>query len=163
MKTICPACRQEYLLPPATCPNCAYPFAGSTSEQARHMNRYRDFGPMADPLKRPRLLLYAMAFLCAGYYAFNHFGGGFVLGDMALNFSLIAAFAVCARNLPRNPLLFAAAPLVLFTLVNALYFIVEPDQLYRGLWFKLVVASALLVALRMVVVSESVKGELGVE
>ena len=127
------------------------------------MNRYRDSGPAADPLKRPRLLLYAMAFLCAGYYAFNHFGGGFVLGDMILHFTLIAAFLVCARNLPRNPLLFAATPLVLFALVNALYFIVDPNLVYQGLWFKVLVASSLLLALRWVVKAVSAKGELGVE
>jgi hypothetical protein len=164
MKTACPACQQEFLLPPATCPKCGYPFDGSSGEQARHLNRVRASGPVADPLKGPRLILYAMAFLCAGYNAFNYFyGGGFYLGELGLNMALIAAYAVCAHNLPRNPVLFAAAPLVLFVLINALHFIVDPDQLARGLWLKVVVASGLLIALRMVVVALSAKGELGVE
>jgi hypothetical protein len=40
---------------------------------------------------------------------------------------------------------------------------VDPDQLYRGLWFKVVVASGLLIALRMVVVAQQTKGELGIQ
>ena len=163
MKSTCPACQQEFLLQPSSCPHCGYPFDGSSGEQARHLNRFRASGPLAEPLKGPRLILYAMAFLCTGYYAFNYFGGGFYVGDLGLNMALIAAYIVCARNLPRNPLLFAAVPLVLFVLINALYFIVDPDQLVRGLWLKVVVACGLLIALRMVVVAQQTKGELGIQ
>jgi hypothetical protein len=167
MKTHCPACQQEFLLPPATCPICSYPFDGSSGEQARHVERYTaSQGPSpkpSDPLKHPRLILYALALLSAGYHLYLHFSGGIALADLTLNFGLIAAYAVCARNLHRNPLLFAAAPLVGFVLINALHFIVEPDLIYRGLWVKLLVASGLLLALRGVVKTQSMRGELGVE
>ena len=162
MKTTCPACQHDYLLQPSTCPYCAFPFDGTSGKQAWHLNRYRASGHVAGYLKGPRLILYAMAFLCTGYFAFKYPGGGFHLGDLALNIALIVAYTVCALNLPRNPLLFSAAPLVLFVLINALYFIVDPDQLYPGLWLKLVVASGLLITFRLVVAQQT-KGELGIQ
>lgn len=167
MKTTCPSCQQEYLLQPATCTNCSYPFAGSPSEKAWHLVRFKTAcgsdARAADLLKRPRQILYAMALISTGYHIFIFFGGGFVLGDLALNIGLIAVFAVSARNLHRNPLLFAAVPLVLFGLINAMQFIVYPDLLYQGLLPKIFVASCLLVALRLVVKTQNLQGEFRVE
>ncbi len=166
MRNICPACQQEQLHQPATCTVCGYPFDGSAAQQARHVERYKavwEPSPDAEVLKRPRLILYAMALLSAGYLVYTNLGGGFVWGDLALNFGLIAALAVCARNLHRNPMLFAATPLVLFVLINALHFFVDPALAYGDLWLKLVVACGLLVALRLVVQVLKERGELGVE
>lgn len=114
-------------------------------------------------LKHPRLILYAMALLSTGYLVYTYLGGGFVLGDLGLNIGLIVAYVVSARNLHRNPLLFAAVPLVLFGLINALQFIVYPDLLYQGLLPKIFVASCLLIALRLVVKTQNLQGEFRVE
>jgi len=136
---------------------------GSTAEQDRHVHRYRTYGHTADPLKGPRLILYAMALLSAGYIIFIQLGGGFVWGDTVIACTLTAAYMVCAIYLPRNPLLFAATPLVLFALANALHFIVDPNLIFRALWMKLLMASGLLAAFWWVLKSQSLKGELRVE
>lgn len=167
METNCPACQREFNLQPATCPKCGYPFEGSALARARHIERFvRKQAPPPDRprlFKYPRLLLYAVAVFGALYNFYQYRQGGMAPGDLALNFGLVAAYAVCARNLPRNPLLFGASPLVLFILINALHFFIDPDRIYNDLWIKLLVVSCLLLALRGVVQVLREKGELGVE
>lgn len=143
----CICCKNQVTENSTNCKFCNFPFLGTEEEKAKHIGMFivnkRVISESEDSLEKNQYLLYivsAFTFLSAILFFVNN--KGFYL-ETIINVFIGTVIFLCGFFLKRKPLLFTIIPLLLILSVYTLNYLINPDTLFNGIVFKLLIIISL--------------------
>ncbi|WP_299761526.1 hypothetical protein [uncultured Dokdonia sp.] len=160
-KVSCPACKKEHIEVLDNCDNCDFPFNGTEKERAVHIGRFiNKKGVLIDSdttIKKIQKLFFGIAGFNIILLVIHLLLGPLYTVNSFLDFIFFIVFLICGIFIHKRPLLFTIAPLVFMIGINALYYLIDPQLVLRGILYKIVVIGSLLYCIYIVLKAQDFK------
>ncbi|WP_346883851.1 hypothetical protein [uncultured Algibacter sp.] len=158
---MCPTCKNESLPDSNICEKCEFPFNGTEKEKSIHIGRFIGKKGIIidseDSLTKSQNLLY----FAAGFYILGVIINFSLLLNniftLLLNITIIIIIAGSGILLKKSPLLFLIIPLAVLLTLYIFNFIINPNTLFEGIIFKLLILSSLFYSIYNYISSEKFK------
>jgi hypothetical protein len=157
----CICCKNEVLENSTNCKFCDFPFSGSDEEKSKHIGRFivnkRVISDSEDSLEKNQYLLYiisAITFISAIIF-FNKIEGFYF--ETVLSFFNGFVIFFCGFFLKRKPTVLTIIPLVLILSMYLLNYLIDPNTLFKGIAFKLIIITSLVYNIFLIQKSNSFK------
>ena len=158
---VCPACKNDNEEHNNICIKCEFPFNGSEKEKSIHIGKFIGkrgvIVDSEDSLTKSQNLLY----FAAGLYVLGVIINFSALSNNILallfNFAVILVIAVSGLLLKKSPLLFLIIPLLVLLTIYISDWIYDPNTIYRGILFKLLILGSLIYSIYNYLASEKFK------
>lgn len=147
---ICPNCGTEVSQIEIFCDHCKYPLAGTDKEKAifigKQISNKSKIGDAKDSQHRVSIILYIVA-LFMFLNAFLVYKNLHSLVD-AIIYSVLGIILIVIGILaPKKPILFISMALFIMISYYALLFIIDPQYLFQGIVWKIVIISSMIYGL----------------
>ncbi|WP_299216847.1 hypothetical protein [uncultured Dokdonia sp.] len=164
---ICPACNKEHIKSLDTCNICAFPFNGTEKERAIHIGKFISTkGVLIDSdttIKKIQQLFYFIGGFNLMLLVMHSLIGIVYIVNSILDFIFFVIFITCGIFIRKNPLVFTIIPLVFMIGINALYYIIDPELVLKGIIYKIIIVGCLLYSIYIVLKAQDFKRKYNVE
>ncbi len=163
----CPACSKEQIESLDRCNICDFPFNGTEKERSIHIGKFiSKKGVLTDSdttIKKIQQLFYFIGGFNLMLFVMHSLIGIVFIVNSILDFLFFILFMLCGIFIRKNPLVFTIIPLLFMIGINALYYLIDPALVLKGIIYKLVIVGCLIYSIYIVLKAQEFKRKYNVD